>query len=413
MKIWIFNHVALKPNESGITRHYDLAHRMGQKGHDVTVFASSFLAYFFKFRDPKRKNYSEQVNNVLFEWVWTMPYNGNGIGRILNMISYFFMVIFRSFSKKEKPDVVVGSSVHLFACFAAYFVAKTKGAKYIVEIRDLWPRTLIDFGAMSEKHPAALLFGWLERFSYKHAEKIIVTLPGAPDYIESLGFDRNKIHYIPNGIDMSRLEDLERQPSLIHKINEIREKHKYIVMYVGAHGVANSLETVVQSAFNVDPKSYAYVFIGEGPEKLALKGMAKGHTNIYFLDSIPKDEVLPTLELADCLVISMLNTSLYRFGISLNKLNDYLLVGKPVVFAGNVKNNIIEDAKAGMTIEPENAAEMARAVQELCNLSDKEKVRITNNARAYVDENHNIEKLAEKFLAVCGAREYAKETVEG
>lgn len=404
MKLWILNHVALKPNESGITRHYDLSNEIVKMGHQVTIFASSFNVFRFQWRNPRKKNYQENVNGVIFEWLWSLPYFGNGPKRFLNWISYFFLAIFRGLKKrKEKPDVIVGSSVHLFACLAAYFLSKLLKARYVVEIRDLWPRTLIDFGVLSERHPLSILLGIIEKFVYKKAEKIIVTLPGAEDYIASLGIERNKIYYIPNGIHMSRIEGLANQPSLEGEINKIRENHEKVAMYVGSHGHANALETIIESAKYLDSKQVALVFIGEGAEKSSLKKLAEPYSNIYFFESIPKEEVLSTLNLADILMVSMLNTSLYKYGISLNKLNDYLLAGKPVIFAGNVLNNIIEASGAGVTVQPEDPMGFAEGIEILLHLSQEDVQQIKDKAFQYVNEHHNIEKLAEKFLNVCSS----------
>lgn len=401
MRIWILNMVALKPSEPGITRHYDLAKSMVEKGHKVTLFASSFNVFLFKWRDSRKKSYNENVNGVKYEWVWTLPYKGNGPKRFLNMISYFFTSIIRSFKLKEKPDVVVGSSVHLFACLAGYFISKWKRATYIVEIRDLWPRTLIEFGAITEKHPLAIIFGAIERFVYKKADRIIVTLPGASNYISSLGNDPSKIFYIPNGISMNKIEELEFTSSLEEEIGKIKVKHKKIAMYVGSHGMANSLFSVVESAKYMNEDELAYVFVGEGAEKDKLRELTKSYSNIYFFDPIPKHEVLSTLQLADVLFVSMLNTELYKYGISLNKLNDYLLSGKPILFAGKVYNDIVTEAQAGLTVPPEEPKAFAEGLKHLASLSENELLEIKNAGYNYLNENHNIEKLAEKFVKVC------------
>lgn len=374
---------------------------MVEKGHSITIFASSFLAYLFEWRNPKKKNYHEDVNGVSFEWVWTLPYKGNGPRRILNMISYLFTATYRGWKKKEKPDVIVGSSVHLFACLAGYILSKIKRSHYVVEIRDLWPRTLIEFGAMSEYHPVAVMFGIIEKFVYKKAEKIIVTLPGAYKYITSLGVPMEKIEYIPNGIDLSKVKEFENKSSLEEDILKIREKYKNIVMYVGSHGIANSLDTILDSSDYLQRQDTAYIFVGEGPEKPALMKKASKKENVFFFNAIPKQEVLSTLRLADVLAVSMLDTPLYRFGISLNKLNDYLLSGKPILFAGKVYNNIVEMAKAGITVAPENPREFAEGLDKLLNLTEEEKISIQRNGFAYLKENHDMEMLSNKFLHIC------------
>lgn len=401
MKLWILNHVALKPNEKGITRHYDLAKYMVRNGHSARIFASSFLAYLFKWRDSSKKNYSENVNGVEFEWVWTLPYKGNGPKRLLNMISYFFTSIFRGAFIKEKPDVIVGSSVHLFACLAGYVLSKIKKSTYIVEIRDLWPKTLIDFGSMSKGHPVAIMFGIIEKFVYKKADKIIVTLPGAHKYITSLGIPEEKIVFIPNGIDFERLNDQSTPSSLNEEIKKIRKTYSKVAMYVGAHGVANSLPTIIESNLYHENNEVAYVFIGEGPERPKLIEEAKKFNNVFFFDAIPKGEVQSTLKLADILMVSMLDTNLYQYGISLNKLNDYLLSGKPILFAGRVYNDIVSDSGAGKTVSPENPKAFAEGLNVLLELTVEEKEVISQKGYQYLDEHHNIEKLSERFLNVC------------
>jgi glycosyltransferase involved in cell wall biosynthesis len=330
-----------------------------------------------------------------------LPYKGNGPRRILNMISYLFTATYRGWKKKEKPDVIVGSSVHLFACLAGYILSKIKRSHYVVEIRDLWPRTLIEFGAMSEYHPVAVMFGIIEKFVYKKAEKIIVTLPGAYKYITSLGVPMEKIEYIPNGIDLSKVKEFENKSSLEEDILKIREKYKNIVMYVGSHGIANSLDTILDSSDYLQRQDTAYIFVGEGPEKPALMKKASKKENVFFFNAIPKQEVLSTLRLADVLAVSMLDTPLYRFGISLNKLNDYLLSGKPILFAGKVYNNIVEMAKAGITVAPENPREFAEGLDKLLNLTEEEKNSIQRNGFAYLKENHDMEMLSNKFLHIC------------
>ncbi|MGC4377994.1 glycosyltransferase family 4 protein [Fictibacillus sp. Mic-4] len=409
MKIWILNHVALKPTDTGITRHYDLAHELVKKGHQIRIFASSFLAYQFKWRNEEKKNYSENVNGVQFEWMWTLPYKGNGIKRVLNMISYFFMTLYRGMKVKEAPDVIVGSSVHLFACLAAYFLSKWKKAVYVVEIRDLWPRTLVDLGSMSKRHPAVLMFGAIEKFVYKRAERIIVTLPGAIDYISQFGVDKNIIHFVPNGIKLERILEKHREPSLRGELDEIKRKHGKIAMYIGAHGIANSLETAVNSAKWTDPEEVAYVFIGDGPDKPNLMRLAENVPNVYFFGGIPKHEVMATLNLADVLIVSMLNTPLYKYGISLNKLNDYLLIGKPILFAGNVANNIVENAGAGLTVVPEDERAFAEGLKKLLQLSNDEKLKIASNSFRYVTDHHDMKKLAERFLTICSLNDHLKE----
>jgi glycosyltransferase involved in cell wall biosynthesis len=400
MKIWIFNHYALKSSESGGTRHHDLARELVKKGHQVCIFASSFLHYKYKWRS-KEKCYNEKDNGVNFQWLWTLPYKGNGLKRIINMLSYFFVVIIKSLLTKEKPDVIIGSSVHLFACLAAYIVSKFKNTNFVVEIRDLWPQTLIDIGAISENSTTAKFFRTIELFVYKKANAIIVLLPGAIEYIESKGIPNNKIHYLPNGISLNKREFVNNSFSLEKELTILKEKYKGIAMYMGSHGQANALDAILEAAKRDTSKEIAFVFIGDGPEKEQLVNQVKGISNIYFYDSISKNEVYATLNFADVLLISMLDSPLYKYGISLNKLFDYLLIGKPIVFSGDVSNDIVMYANAGISIKPGDSTSLLEATKKMMALSQSEKEKLKKTSYQYVSHNHNIELLAEELISIC------------
>lgn len=395
MNIWIFNQYATKPNECGGTRHYDFGRQLVEKGHEVHIIASSFAHYTFTWR--KKRFYTENVDGVMFHWIWTWPYRGNSIWRMINMVSYFFISIFRACIMKNRPDVVVGSSVHLFACLAAYVVSLLKRATYVVEIRDLWPRTLIDMGAIREQSFLAKLFFAIEKFVYKKADRIITLLPGSVDYIAHICGTKEKITYIPNG---AIITDQHDESVLEEQLVEIKKNHKQIVMYVGAHGYANAIDIILESARFVN-SDIAYVFIGDGPEKPLLIKKSEKMKNVYFLDAIPKKNVITTLQKADVLVISMRNSPIYKYGISLNKLSDYLLSGKPVLFAGNVYNDVITDAKVGIRVEPEDPKKMAEGIEILLNLDKGQREQIAQRGKAYVAKNYNIEQLAMLFLHAC------------
>lgn len=395
MNIWIFNQYATKPNEAGGTRHYDFGRQFVKHGHNVHIIASSFAHYTFTWRE--RYFYTENVEGVMFHWIWTWPYKGNSIWRMINMLSYFFISIIRALMIKPKPDVIVGSSVHLFACLAAYVVSVFRKSAYVVEIRDLWPRTLIDMGAIHEQSFLAKLFFSIERFVYKKADCIITLLPGSIKYIADVCGMKEKIVYIPNGIVV---REENGKSSVESRLKEIKKNHKQIVMYVGAHGYANAIDVILESVY-FTKSDVAYVFIGDGPEKQKLMDRASKMENVYFLNPIPKKDVVATLKHADVLVISMRNSPIYKYGISLNKLSDYLLSGKPILFAGRVYNDVVTDAKVGITIEPENPSEMAKGIERLLTLDELQKKEIEQRSRAYVNENYNIERLAMLFLHVC------------
>jgi glycosyltransferase involved in cell wall biosynthesis len=292
-----------------------------------------------------------------------------------------------------RSDVVIGSSVHLLAVLAAYWVAKHHRARFIMEVRDLWPQTIIDMGELSEHHPLTKLLKALERFLYRRAERIITLLPKAGEYIAAQGIAREKVVWIPNGVDLARFQV---GPSLA------RSDEEFKVMYLGAHGRANALDVLLQAAKIVQDqghKDIRFILIGDGPEKPKLIELAEKLQlrNMEFREPVQKAVVPRVLQEANATVLILQDLPLYRYGISLNKLFDYLAVGKPLIFGGNPANNPVEEARCGLTVPPRDPKALADAVIRLYQMPEEEREAMGRRGREYVERHHAIPLLADKL----------------
>lgn len=399
--VWILNHYAKTPDMAGGTRHFDLSQELVKKGYKVTVFASGFDHNSKKYIKMNSKEYFkiENYNGICFVWLKTISYYGNNWRRLLNMISYGVRVV--SVCRGiEKPDVIIGSSVHPFAVLAAWWLARRYKTRFIFEVRDLWPQTAVEMGVIKATGiPAKILYAW-EKFMYKKAEKIIVLLPNAKDYIENLGIDPQKIVWIPNGVDLEQFDkSVYINPcSEAAKVFE-KYKNKFKVVYTGAHGPANGLETVIEAAYFLFKKSVDVHFflIGDGPEKKKLikKAQERAVDNITFLDPVPKSQVPAILQQSDLLMFCLRNLDIYKYGISLNKMYDYFASGKPVIMSGDAINNIIQEAKAGITVEPENPEALAKGIVKILQKAPEERQKLGAKGRAYVEKYHNTRVLTD------------------
>ncbi|MCL0034154.1 glycosyltransferase family 4 protein [Thermodesulfovibrionales bacterium] len=406
MNIWIFNHYAITPDLPGGTRHFDLSRELVKRGHQVTIFASGF--HHHQHREaklqPKERWRVDNVDGVTFVWLKTFPYQGNDWRRVLNMVSYTLRVwrLGRRLPKLapelEKPNVVIGSSVHLLAVLAAYRVARHYKAKFIMEVRDLWPQTLIDMGEMSERHPLTKLLQMLEKFLYRRAERIITLLPGAGEYIGSRGINKEKIVWIPNGVDLSRFAGVDT-------LQKAKAEGKFKVIYLGAHGRANALDVLLKATKIVQDQGIGdihFVLVGDGPEKPRLIELAKelGLKNVEFRNPVTKSKVPETLGEADATALILNDLSLYKYGISLNKLFDYLAARKLIILAGNPVNNPVEEAHCGLTVPSRDPKALAEAVIKLYKMPKEERKAIGHRGREYVERHHAIPVLAEKLIAI-------------
>jgi glycosyltransferase involved in cell wall biosynthesis len=304
------------------------------------------------------------------------------------MIFYTFKVLkYIPKLNLSKPDIIVGSSVHLFAVWAAYKLSCIYNTTFVMEVRDLWPQTLIDMG-ISKWHPFIILLGWLEKFLYKKADKIISNLPYAYDYIGKF-VKKEKFIWISNGVDLSNIKYTPKE-----------KNDKFIISYTGAIGIANNLQILLDVAKKLkDNENIYFRIVGEGAEKEKLKVFVEENnlSNVSIENSVPKNEVTNILQNSDTLFLSLKDSPLYKFGISLNKLFDYMASGRVIIFAGNSKNNPIKDANAGYSIAPDDVEDLQKTILEIYNLSQEKRDKIGQKIRKYAEDNYSIEILVDKF----------------
>jgi glycosyltransferase involved in cell wall biosynthesis len=393
LNIWIFNHHALTPDMGGGTRHYDFAKELIKKDHSVTIVASSF--HYSKYQEMKEyedKEYLiENIDGINFIWIKTPAYFGNGINRVKNMLSYTFKTL-RIVPKLEilKPDIIIGSSVHLFAAFAAFKLSKRYNVPFIMEVRDLWPKTLIDMG-MSKWHPFIILLGYLEKFLYQRADKVISNLPYAYDYIGQFVLS-DKFVWISNGVNLS---EIPYHPKL--------QNDSLVVTYAGSIGVANNLMMLVQAAEKLKHhRDIFFKIIGDGGEKAKLQAFITENQlkNITIQNSVPKLEIAHILSDSDALFLSLVDSPLYKYGISLNKIFDYMASGRIAIFAGNARNNPIKEANAGYTIPPNDINVLTEVILNIKQMSPKQRTVMGENARKHAEKFYATEILATKLEQV-------------
>lgn len=393
LNIWWLSQYASTPDQQYTTQH-DLAKRLVQKGHKVTIFAAGFSHY--KFEEIRLKSgelwKAEEREGVRFVWLRTSPYNANNWKRIVNMCSYAWRSYWLARSWTEQPDVVIGTTFHPLAALSAFALSIAKKRPFVFEVKDLWPLTMIQFGRLSPKSPIAMGLAALEGFLARRATRIMTSLPGVAQYYSKLGIPENKTFWIPNGLDLSRYTNLKPYSGQLSE--------KYTLMYAGGHVNANCLDPVLQAARIEQERGdrVRFVFVGGGQEKSNLQQLARdmGLRNVEFRDAVPKSELHRVLEQADAFILSMRNLpDLYRYGMSFNKLCDYVAAGRPVLFLGNPSNNLVEEFRCGIVVPPENPQAFAAAIQEFENLMSEQRAEMGRNALRCAKERFDIGMLSD------------------
>lgn len=267
--------------------------------------------------------------------VKTNTYKGNGVGRIYSMFLFVFKLMFfhQKIYKEFNPDIVIASSTYPLDIYPVRKIARKYHAKFIYEVHDLWPLSPIELGCIQKKHPFIWVMQKAENFAYKHVDAVVSMLPKAKDYMMEHGLLESKFYYVPNGIvesDWQNPKDLRGEH--LSFFREIATDNKFIVGFTGAHGIANSLQVVIDAVSMLVDRNIVLVLVGTGQEKERLIHYVKTQkiSNVYFLPPIDKLMIPSLLKCMDVLYLGLQKQSLFRFGISPNKIFDYMMARKPV-----------------------------------------------------------------------------------
>ena len=399
MRILLVNHYAAPPSEPGGTRHFTLARELMARGHQVTLVASGFDHLTRTSRlGPREAVRKEVVDGVPFLWVRTPAYTGNGAGRLWNMRVFARAV--RHLVPKHLdhwPEVVVGSSPHLFGAQAALRLARDTGVPFVLELRDVWPQSLIDVMDVPAWHPLIWLMERVERQLYRGADHIITLLPRVAGRVAGRGGNVGRITWVPNGIDLSLLPAVAEPAGL----------RPFTFMYAGSHGVTNALDVVLDAAALLQAREEVLglgvqcriVLVGTGPEKARLEARVRteGLGNLTFLDPVPKRDIYAVLAQADAFLVSSKDSGLWHYGVSFNKLYDFMAMTRPAVVGLNAPGNPIAEADSGLTVAPGNATAMAQAMINLMGIPAEARRAMAMRGRAHVEAEFDFRQLARKF----------------
>ena len=400
--IWILNHYALPPDLPGGTRHFDLGYELTCMGYDVTIFASAFNhSLREKVRLLNGQPWAmEEVEGVKFIWLPSFAYQNNNWRRLVNMLDYTWRVCWlgRRLPRLEPfvspPDVVIGCSVHLFAVLAGYYLSRFYRARFVMEVRDLWPQTFIDMGVWHEWQPQVQFFRWLERFLYARAERIIALSPMTKNYLANLSPRwAEKVVYVPNGTRVARFEQA---------VTAQRSGRPLQAMYLGAMGTKNGVDLIVQAMRIIEqtePGLLECVLVGDGPEKPRLQQMVHdwGLESVRFEKPIPRVQV-PSYAMQSDILIMVEREVFYG---SSNKLFDYMAAAKPIVSAVFARHNsLMEQAQCGVAASPESATDLAEKLLAVARMPEAERRAMGERGRAYVRRHHDYSVLARRLADV-------------
>ncbi len=401
MHILLIHQAFAAIDEPGGTRHHEIARKLVEAGHRVTVIASP-VSYLTGTSASLTSNSPLPMGDGKGVRVYR-AYTYSALHRsFVHRVFSFFSFMASSFligMRVRDVDLVWGTSPPIFQGVTAWLLARIKRVPFLFEVRDLWPAFAIAVGVL-ENNLIIKASEWLEEFLYQRADQMLVNSPGFISHIEERG--GGDIALVPNGADPGMFE-----PNA--KGDEFRYAHdlggKFIALYAGAHGMSNDLDVLLEAASKLKEHSeISIVLLGDGKEKPALEAhaIALGLRNVHFLPPVPKTEMSAALAAANACIAILKPIEMYKT-VYPNKVFDYMAAARPVILAiDGVIREVVETADAGIFVSPGDADSLAAAIRTLAfdrHLAD----RLGKNGREYIGEHFDRRQLSEKMARIMDA----------
>jgi glycosyltransferase involved in cell wall biosynthesis len=408
MNILLINHYAGSIRHGMEYRPYYLAREGVKAGHRVRIEAAA--CSHLRARAPElagRDALEEDIDGIAYRWHATPAYRGNGVGRAVNMAA-FVAALYRQarpLARRFAPDLVIASSTYPADIWPARRIAALAGARLAFEVHDLWPLSPMELGGMPRWHPFIVLMQAAEDYAYRHADAVVSILPHAGAHMRARGLAPRKLHVVPNGVDPAEWEGIPAPlPAPVNALlASLRRQQRLIVGYAGSHGLANALDTLLEAATILRHRRLAFVLAGDGPDKPALlrQAASAGLDNVHFLAPLPKPCMPALLAGFDLAYLGWQRQPLYRFGISPNKLGDYMMAARPVVHAVEAANDPVADAGCGISAPPADPVLLAAAIERLAALPAHARAELGQRGARYARAHLDYALLARRFLAAC------------
>lgn len=408
--VWIFNHYATNMIFECGGRHFWFAENLIKKGYKPRIFCASTIHNSDINLISGPDTYTEDsAKDIPFVFVKAPNYKGNGISRVRNMLAFFFGLF--SVTKKighkyGSPDVIIGSSVHPFSCVAAIFIAKRYKIPCIVEIRDLWPEVLVEYGAVKQESLIARLLYFGEKLIYKKADAIIFTCEGGAQYIREQKWDKeidiSKVYYINNGVDLNDFD--KNKIANIIEDDDLLDKDTFKVIYCGSIRMVNALDLYINCAKEILEQGHnniKFYIYGSGDQKERLEKWCidENINNVVFKGRVPKKGIPYIVSHANINLLEGKNMPLYRFGLSPNKLFEYFAAGRPIISTIKSGYDLIDRYNCGISMESNSPEEICHAILKIYSISPMEYQSYCDNARRAAND-YDFKTLSNKLINV-------------
>lgn len=398
--IWIISKYA-SPAEYGFeSRLFALAREFKANGRNPVIISSDSnrLATYPKFGSIFNR---ETLGGCETWWIRTLKYSKTvSLRRVLSWLDFEMKLLLMPRKRLPEPDVIIVSSLSLLTILNGVWLRRRYGCKLVFEIRDIWPLTLVEEGGFSPRNPLVKFLAWVERFGYRHSDLVVGTMPNLSAHVAEIAGANIACECVPFGFDPAAFRKSESLPS--EYLDKHIPKDKFVIGYAGSIGLTNALETVVESAKRLanDDRVF-FVFLGDGDRRAHFIEETKDLENVVFLPKVKRTQVQSVLGHCDLLYFAVYDSPVWKFGMSLNKLIDYLMAGKPVLASYSGYQSMLNEAECGEFVPAGDVDALVSAIRRYAATSPEVLSEWGLAGRRWLLENRRWDDLARQYLAIC------------
>lgn len=399
-------------NIGSIVRHHNLAKYMDKEKYNVYIISSSAVHNSdFNFITDKKKYQISNIDGVNYVHIKTSQYKGNGLKRVINILQFYFNTK-RARKKLEKeigkPDIIYASSPVPTAAVVGLSIAKKSKAKSIVEVRDLWPDSIVSFNVAKKNNILVKILYQIEKMMYIKADKLVFTMAGGKEYLQTKKYkdkiDLSKVYNINNGVDIEQY-DYNYKNYAIEDDTDLNDSGTFKILYTGSIRKAYNVKQILELAKKIQDNKFDNVRVflfGNGNEKPEMIQYCEDNNikNVVFRDFVDNKYIPNIMSKCDICLLHGQNVDIFKYGTSQNKMFAYLYSGKPIISTFYNPYELIEKNGCGITLKNNTLDEYYEAFLKIYNTYEENKEKYKENDKKLLErfDYKNLAKELEKVI---------------
>lgn len=398
--IWYVSKYVITPVAGeAVSRGYGIMREIARLGHEAVIVTSDSMGMFNA--PPAAAPYDvQQPDGMTLCRIRTLKYTAaKSLRRMLSWLDFEFQLLRMPKNLLPRPDAIVVSSLSLLTVLNGLRLRRRYGCRLVFEVRDIWPLTLTEEGGYSSRNPLVLALGAIEKLGYRRADAIVGTMPNLGEHVARVSHSTKPTYCVPMGVDIAAIQTPEPLPE--EYVRTYLPEGKFVVAYAGSIGISNALDVFFECVDRMrDSPDVHFVVLGDGDLRPAYEEKYGGLPNLTFAPRIAKNMVHDFLSRCDLEYFSVHQSAVWDYGLSLNKLIDYMLAAKPIVASYSGYPSMVNEAGCGTFVPAGDAVALEAEIRRIAELPAAEREAMGAKGRAWLLEHRDYRTLAEEYLEI-------------